>query len=63
MDVILNFGSPALTQENLVSSWKRAGRGLHFYGDDTWLKLFPDHFDRSDGTTSFFVSDYLEVFF
>ena len=31
------------------------------FGDDTWLKLFPNHFDRSDGTTSFFVSDYTEV--
>ena len=26
------------------------------YGDDTWLKLFPRMFLRTDGTTSFFVS-------
>lgn len=26
------------------------------YGDDTWLKLFPDTFDRADGTSSFFVA-------
>lgn len=26
------------------------------YGDDTWLKLFPDTFERADGTSSFFVS-------
>ena len=26
------------------------------YGDDTWLKLFPGFFERSDGTSSFFVS-------
>lgn len=26
------------------------------YGDDTWLKLFPDFFERADGTSSFFVS-------
>lgn len=26
------------------------------YGDDTWLKLFPDTFSRVDGTSSFFVS-------
>ncbi len=26
------------------------------YGDDTWLKLFPDTFSRIDGTSSFFVS-------
>ncbi|KAI9689569.1 MAG: major facilitator super transporter protein [Bathelium mastoideum] len=29
---------------------------LVFYGDDTWLKLFPDFFKRADGTSSFFVS-------
>ncbi len=26
------------------------------YGDDTWLKLFPNIFSRVDGTSSFFVS-------
>ncbi len=26
------------------------------YGDDTWLKLFPNTFSRADGTSSFFVS-------
>ena len=32
------------------------------YGDDTWIRLFPEGtFSRSDGTTSFFVSDYTEV--
>ena len=31
------------------------------YGDDTWLKLFPGFFERADGTTSFFVSDFTEV--
>ncbi len=40
---------------------QRAGRRLVFYGDDTWLRLFPGHFVRSEGTTSFFVTDYTEV--
>ena len=26
------------------------------FGDDTWIKLFPKLFSRTDGTTSFFVS-------
>lgn len=31
--------------------------GLVFYGDDTWLKLFPgEFFGRAEGTSSFFVS-------
>lgn len=34
-----------------------------FYGDDTWLKLFPSDkfFLRHEGVTSFFASDYHEV--
>lgn len=36
---------------------------MHFFGDDTWLKLFPpsDFFDVYEGTSSFFVSDFHEV--
>ncbi|KAK9451315.1 alkaline-phosphatase-like protein [Limtongia smithiae] len=37
-----------------------SGKLVHF-GDDTWLKLFPEMFDRYDGTSSFFVSDFTEV--
>ena len=40
---------------------KTAGKKIVFYGDDTWIKLFPGHFLRTDGTTSFFVTDYTEV--
>ncbi|KXJ88778.1 hypothetical protein Micbo1qcDRAFT_166219 [Microdochium bolleyi] len=39
---------------------KKPGK-LVMHGDDTWLKLFPGIFDRADGTTSFFVSDFTEV--
>lgn len=45
----------------MVSQAKSQGKKLVFYGDDTWLSLFPEHFIRSDGTTSFFVTDYTEV--
>lgn len=31
------------------------------YGDDTWIKLFPGVFSRTDGTSSFYVSDFTEV--
>jgi ethanolaminephosphotransferase len=34
----------------------KGGSKMVMYGDDTWLKLFPETFDRSDGTSSFFVS-------
>lgn len=61
VDVVLNFGSTALYEDNIVTQLTRAGKILTFFGDDTWLRLFPDHFIRSDGTTSFFVTDYTEV--
>lgn len=33
-----------------------------FCGDDTWFRLFPKRFENgSEGTVSFFVSDYTEV--
>ena len=62
LDVILNFAesdsSSSLAHQD---SWptqlqSKPGGGLVFYGDDTWLKLFPDTFSRADGTSSFFVS-------
>jgi ethanolaminephosphotransferase len=62
LDVILNFAesdtsSTLSTQDTWLAQMKakKAGK-LLMYGDDTWLKLFPDTFDRSDGTSSFFVS-------
>lgn len=68
LDLILNFfesdttGSLAdqdtwLAQMKAQKGIEGSGEGkLVMYGDDTWLKLFPDFFARHDGTTSFFVS-------
>lgn len=61
IDVVMNLNSPALLEDNLIWQAQNAGRRLLFYGDDTWLRLFPKHFMEYDGTTSFFVSDYTEV--
>ncbi|MCJ1385910.1 major facilitator super transporter protein, partial [Xylographa soralifera] len=67
LDVILNFAesdtsSTLAMQDNWPYQLKaKLGGRLVMYGDDTWLKLFPDTFFRSDGTTSFFVSDFTEV--
>jgi len=30
-------------------------RNIGFFGDDTWIKLFPGLFFRSEGTSSFFA--------
>ncbi|XP_047209569.1 GPI ethanolamine phosphate transferase 2 isoform X1 [Girardinichthys multiradiatus] len=61
IDVVMNLNSPALLEDNLVWQAKTAGKRIIFYGDDTWVRLFPKHFMEHDGTTSFFVSDYTEV--
>lgn len=67
LDVVLNFAESDTTstlahQDSWLAQIKaKPGAKLVMYGDDTWLKLFPGFFDRADGTTSFFVSDYTEV--
>ncbi|OJD12597.1 hypothetical protein AJ78_06840 [Emergomyces pasteurianus Ep9510] len=67
LDVILNLAesdtsSTLIYQDTWLAQLKARQRGrLVMYGDDTWLKLFPGFFDRHDGTTSFFVSDFVEV--
>ncbi|KJE94318.1 GPI7 protein [Capsaspora owczarzaki ATCC 30864] len=49
----------------LPASWVdalvEAGRKAYFFGDDTWLRLYPRHFRLHDGTTSFVVHDFVEV--
>ncbi|KAI0389978.1 alkaline phosphatase-like protein [Xylariaceae sp. FL0594] len=67
LDAILSFdetdtSSTLASQDTWLAQMKAKDTGkLVMYGDDTWLKLFPGTFDRADGTTSFFVSDFTEV--
>lgn len=61
IDIILNFASSEITEDSILNQANNAGKKMVFYGDDTWLKLYPNMFLRSEGTTSFFVSDYTEV--
>ncbi|KAF4303036.1 Type I phosphodiesterase/nucleotide pyrophosphatase/phosphate transferase [Botryosphaeria dothidea] len=67
LDVILNFAESDITstlayQDTWLAQLKaKEGGKLVMYGDDTWLKLFPETFERADGTSSFFVSDFTEV--
>lgn len=62
LDVILNFAesdrsSSLENQDTWLAQLKARQNGrLVFYGDDTWLKLFPYIFSRAEGTSSFFVS-------
>ncbi|GMM33224.1 mannose-ethanolamine phosphotransferase [Saccharomycopsis crataegensis] len=74
LDAILNINeddtsssSNLVNQDSWLKQFKISKRkdseesGIHFFGDDTWLKLFPGFFDKHDGTSSFFVSDFTEV--
>ena len=59
--MVFNIDSEFLQEDNLISQMKFANKKIVFYGDDTWMRLFPEQFERTDGTTSFFVTDYTEV--
>ncbi|KAG3120046.1 hypothetical protein PI124_g481 [Phytophthora idaei] len=62
IDILKNFNSAALDEDaNLVSLLTKSGKRIVFYGDDTWLKLFPEMFERSDVTSGFYTRDTVEV--
>ncbi|KAG7301597.1 hypothetical protein JYU34_014572 [Plutella xylostella] len=60
-DVALNFGAPAVTGDSVLRVAQSRKKRSVMYGDDTWLRLFPGMWAESDGTTSFYVTDYTEV--
>lgn len=43
-------------KQMFMNDWK-----INMFGDDTWLKLFPEYFSKTDGTASFYVSDFTIV--
>lgn len=61
IDVLFNLGAGEEMQDSFLHSAKAAGKNIVFYGDNTWLKLYPDMFLRSEGTSSFYVNDFFEV--
>ena len=63
-DVLFNYNSSRLELDNLLFQYRRCHpeKKIVFYGDETWLKLFPQGiFARSEALQSFFVQDYQEV--
>ncbi|XP_051890500.1 GPI ethanolamine phosphate transferase 2 isoform X9 [Pristis pectinata] len=61
IDIIGNLNSTPLLEDNLIWQAKAAGKRIVFYGDGTWIQMFPGQFTEHDGTTPFFVPDYTEV--
>ncbi|XP_056636604.1 GPI ethanolamine phosphate transferase 2 [Diorhabda sublineata] len=60
-DIVMNLASTEILEDSIIHSALKSGKKIVFYGDDTWLKLFPNKFSRFEGTTSFFVRDFKEV--
>ncbi|KAL5702939.1 hypothetical protein ACHQM5_028097 [Ranunculus cassubicifolius] len=57
VDVGNSFGAPAIVEDNLLNQLVHNGKRVRFMGDDTWVQLFPDHFDKSFPFPSFNVKD------
>ncbi|KAF5177764.1 Gpi ethanolamine phosphate transferase [Thalictrum thalictroides] len=57
IDVGNSFGAPAIVEDNLLYQLVRNGKRVWMMGDDTWVQLFPDHFNKSFPFPSFNVKD------
>jgi ethanolaminephosphotransferase len=56
LDLLRNFNSAAVADDNLIDRLAAAGRRLVFFGDDTWQKLFPGRFRARGGHNEFFCA-------
>lgn len=69
LDAILNIADDKdnsqslLNQDTWLHQFHNKLKVINFFGDDTWLKLFPPQqfFNEYEGTNSFFVNDFTEV--
>lgn len=57
IDVGNSFGAPAIVEDNFIHQLVKNGRRVLMMGDDTWLQVFPDHFQKSYPFPSFNVKD------
>ncbi|XP_014276007.1 GPI ethanolamine phosphate transferase 2 [Halyomorpha halys] len=61
LDIIRNFKTNEVTEDNILRQASKNGFSPVFYGDETWVNLFPHEFIRKEITTSFYVNDFFEV--
>ncbi|CAI9777096.1 unnamed protein product [Fraxinus pennsylvanica] len=57
IDVGNSFGAPAIVEDNLIHQLVANGKRVVMMGDDTWVQLFPHHFNESYPFPSFNVKD------
>ena len=61
-DVFFNMDSSLIQGDTLVHQWNKSSMAIAFYGDDTWLKLFPSEvFLRHKEVSSFYAVDFTDV--
>lgn len=60
LDAVFNIAESNTLSYINQDSWPvqivSKGRKIAMYGDDTWIRLFPGLFFRSEGTSSFYVT-------
>lgn len=62
MDILYNINASHFGEDNFIEQAKVAGKKILFFGDDTWLHMFPrEYFLRAKETFSFFATDYIQV--
>jgi len=47
IDIGSNFGGSEITEDNLISHIRDLNKTSIFMGDDTWMSLYPHHFNKS----------------
>ncbi|KAK9143069.1 hypothetical protein Syun_012469 [Stephania yunnanensis] len=57
IDIGNSFGAPAIVEDNLIYQLVQNKKRVIMMGDDTWMQLFPDHFEKSFPFPSFNVKD------
>ncbi|KAG8936876.1 mannose-ethanolamine phosphotransferase gpi13 [Tulasnella sp. 418] len=57
IDVGSNFGGSAITEDSLIHQLVRNEKKVFFMGDDTWMTVYPDSFNKSFPFPSFNVED------
>lgn len=62
LDVVFNLNASHFGEDNIIEQAKNKQKRMIFYGDDTWLHMFPrSYFLRANETFSFFATDYTQV--
>lgn len=57
IDVGNSFGAPAIVEDNFIKQLVQNEKRVVMMGDDTWIQLFPHHFNKSYPYPSFNVKD------